>query len=131
MLPDISQDGPRDSDQDVPVTGDRVAREQAIKQIGRRRRFRVWAVLGTLLMILLTVTWVVTQYHQAGGWPTSGFSQSNSGWGYPHVWNPWIIWPAIVWVLAMAGYAWFVYGNKPVSESEIKREMERQAGRRR
>jgi hypothetical protein len=34
-------------------------------------------------------------------------------------------------VLAMAGYAWFVHGNKPVSESEIKREMRRQAGQRR
>jgi hypothetical protein len=27
--------------------------------------------------------------------------------------------------------SWFVYGNKPVSESEIKREIERQAGQRR
>jgi hypothetical protein len=47
------------------------------------------------------------------------------------VWNDWIIWPAIVWVMAAAGYAWFVYGHKPVSEREIQREMERQAGRRR
>jgi len=36
----------------------------------------------------------------------------------------------MVWALAMAGYAWFVFGNKPVSESEIKREMQRQAGQR-
>jgi hypothetical protein len=43
----------------------------------------------------------------------------------------WIIWPAIVWVLATAGYGWFVSGTKPVSESKIKREMERQAGQRR
>jgi H+/Cl- antiporter ClcA len=131
VLPDISHDRPDDSDQDVPAVGERLAREQAIRQIGRRRRFRFWAVMGTLFMILLTVIWAFTQYHNAGGWPTNGFSQSNSGWGYPNVWNPWIIWPAIVWVLAMAGYGWFVYGNKPVSEGEIKREIERQASQRR
>ena len=131
MLPDISHDRPGDSDQDVPTVGEQLARQQAIRQIRRRRRFRFWARMGTLFMILLTVAWAVSQYHTAGGWPTSGFSQSNSGWGHPNVWNPWIIWPAIVWVLATAGYARFVYGNKPVSESAINREIKRQAGQRR
>ena len=126
MLPGISHDRPDDSELDVPSTGEQLARQQAIRQIGRRRRFRFWAMMGTLFMILLTVSWAFSQYQNAGGWPTSGFSQSNSGWGYPNVWNPWIIWPAIVWVLATGGYAWFVYGNKPVPESEIKREIERQ-----
>jgi hypothetical protein len=131
MLPNISRDRPDDSDLDVPVTSEQLARRQAIQQIGRRRRFRFWAVMGTLFMILLTVSWAFSEFHNAGGWPTSGFSQSNSGWGHPNVWNPWIIYPAIVWVLATAGYAWFVYRNKPVPESEIKREIERQAGQRR
>jgi hypothetical protein len=45
--------------------------------------------------------------------------------------DDWNIWPAMVWMLATAGYAWFVYGHQPVSESEIKREMQRQAGQRR
>ncbi len=131
MLPNISHDRPDDSDLDVPVNSEQLARRQAIQQIGRRRRFRFRAVMGTLLMILLTVSWVFSEYHSAGGWPTNGFSQSNSGWGHPNVWNPWIIYPAIVWVLATAGYARFVYRNKPVSESEINREIERRAGQRR
>jgi hypothetical protein len=130
MLPDISHDRPDDSDLHVLLPGEQLAREQAIKQIGRRRRFWFWAVLGTLLMLLLTVIWAFTQYHTAGGWPTHGFTQSS--WPpIPHVWNGWIIWPALVWVLATASYAWFVFGNKPVSEREIKREIERQAGQRR
>jgi hypothetical protein len=33
-----------------------------------------------------------------------------------------------VWALATAGYAWFVFGNKPISESEIGHEIDRQAG---
>jgi hypothetical protein len=130
MLPDISHDRPHDSDQNAPVADEQLAREQAIRQIGRRRRFWFWAVLGTVVMAVVTVSWAVTQYHTAGGWPTRGFTQSS--WPViPNVWNDWIIWPAIVWLLAMAGYAWFVFGNKPVSESEIKREMEHQAGQQR
>jgi hypothetical protein len=75
-------------------------------------------------------SWAFSEYHDVGGWPVHRFSQSS--WPHiPDVWNDWIIWPAIVWVLATAGYAWFVFGRKSVSESEIKREMERQAGQRR
>ena len=32
------------------------------------------------------------------------------------------------WLFLTAAHGWLVYGNKPVSESEIKREMERQSG---
>ena len=86
--------------------------------------------MGTLVMIVVTVSWAFSDYHNAVGWPTYGFTQSS--WPpIPNVWNGWIIWPAMVWVLATAGYAWFVFGIKPVPESEIKREMERQAGQRR
>ena len=46
---------------------------------------------------------------------------------HPNVWNFWIIYPVGAWLFLTAGHAWLVYGNKPVSESEIKREIERQA----
>jgi len=128
MLPNISHDRPNDSELDAPDTGEQLARQQAIQQIGRRRRFWLGAVMGTLVMIIVTVSWAFSEYHNAGGWPTNGFTDSSS---IPNVWNYWIIWPAMVWVLATAGYAWYVFGNKPVSESEIKREIERQAGQRR
>jgi pimeloyl-ACP methyl ester carboxylesterase len=57
-----------------------------------------------------------------------GFSQSS---GIPNVWNYWIIYPAIAWVLLTAGDAWWVFGHRPISEAEIKREIERRAGQRR
>ena len=115
MLPDISHDRPDDRDLDASATSEQLAREQAIKQIGRRRRFWFWATMGTLVMILMTVGWAFSQYHSAGGWPTHGFTESS--WPpIPDVWNGWIIWPAMVWVLATAGYAWLVFGHKPVSE---------------
>jgi hypothetical protein len=83
--------------------------------------------VGTFGMVILVVIWAFAEYHNAGGWPTSGFSQSS---GIPNMWNYWIIYPAIAWVLITAADAWFVYGHKPVSEGEIQREIERQAGQR-
>jgi len=121
---DLSHDRPAGGS-DVPASGDQLARQEAIRQIERRRHFRIRASVGTLIMIILVVIWAFSEYHNAGGWPSSGFSQSS---GIPNVWNYWIIYPAIAWVLITAADAWFVYGHKPVSESEIQREIGRQAG---
>ena len=127
MLHDTSHDTPTGGDPNAPPSRDQLARQQAIRQIERRRHFRVRATVGTLGMIILVVIWALSEYHNAGGWPTSGFSQSS---GIPDVWNYWIIYPAIAWVLITAADAWFVYRRKPVSESEIQREIERQADQR-
>jgi hypothetical protein len=50
--------------------------------------------------------------------------------GIHDVWNYWIIYPLGVWVLLTAASAWFVFGHKPISESEIRREIERQGQQR-
>ena len=123
-LHDMSHDTPTDSGQSVPSTGEQIARQQAIKQIERRRRFWITAAMSTLLMVILVFIWAMTEYHNAGGWPTQGFSDSSS---IPNVWNDWIIYPAIAWVLFLAADALLVFRNKPISETEIKREIERQA----
>jgi hypothetical protein len=126
MLHDLFDDT-ADSGADAPATGERLARQQAVRQIERRRRFWMRATMGTLAMVIVTVIWAFSEYHNAGGWPTGGFSQSSA---IPHVWNYWIIYPAIAWVLLTAGDALHVYRRKPISEAEIQREMERQAGKR-
>ena len=124
-LHDMSHDTPADSGQNVPAAGEQLARQQAIKQIERRRHFWARAAIGTLILIILVVIWAFAEYHNAGGWPTNGFSQSS---GIPNVWNYWIIYPAIAWVVLVAGDALLVFRSRPVSEAEIKREIERQAG---
>ena len=48
--------------------------------------------------------------------------------GIHDVWNFWISYPLGAWILTVAAHVWFVYGNKPISQIEIKREIERQAG---
>ena len=124
-LHDIPHDTPADSGPDAPATGEQLARQEAIKQIERRRRFWVSTAAWTVVMIVVAAIWAISEYHNAGGWPTNGFSQSS---GIPNVWNYWIIYPAIAWVLILAADALLVFRNKPVTETEIKREIDRQAG---
>jgi 2TM domain len=126
-LHDISHDTPAGSGSNAPATSEQLTRQQAIKQIERRRRFWMSAAMSTLLMVILVIIWAMTEYHNAGGWPTHGFSDSSS---IPNVWNDWIIYPAIAWVLYLATHALLVFRSKPISETEIKREIERQAGQR-
>jgi hypothetical protein len=45
-----------------------------------------------------------------------------------NVWIFWIIYPVLGWVLIMSARAWSVFGRKPISEDQIRREIERQSG---
>jgi 2TM domain len=109
---------------DTPASTGQVAREQAIRQIERRRRFWISTAVSTVGMVLLAVIWAITEYHNAGGWPTNGFSQSS---GIHDVWNVWIIYPAIAWAFLTTAFGLDVYLRKPISESKIQREIERQS----
>jgi hypothetical protein len=124
----VIHDSPTDHSPDALADGDQLARQQAIRQIERRRRFRISAAWSAVAMVILVLIWATSEYHNAGGWPVHGFSQSS---GIHEVWNFWIVYPLGAWLLALAAHGWFVYGNKPISEGEIKREIERQAGPRR
>jgi 2TM domain len=127
MAHDISHEKGTDTAPMAPAASDQLARDQAVKQIERRRRFWMRATMGTLFMLILAVIWALAEYHNSGGWPTRGFSQSS---GVHDVWNYWIIYPAIAWALLTAGDAWRTFGRKPVSEADIQREMKRQSGQR-
>ena len=105
----------------LPDTG-QAARDQAIKQIERRRRYWISTAISTAGMLLLAVIWAITEYHNAGGWPTHGFSQSS---GIHEVWNIWIIYPAIAWAFLTTAFGLDVHLRKPISESKIQREIER------
>jgi len=110
----------------VPPDGEDAERQRAIKQIERRRHFHRELVVTAIGTVILIAIWATSEYHNAGGWPTQGFSQSS---GIHDVWNYWIIYPLIAIALIVGGRAWSVYGHKPISEHEIKREIERQSRR--
>jgi hypothetical protein len=124
----VIHDSPTDHSPDAPANGDQLARQQAIRQIERRRRFWISTTWSGIAMLILVAIWAISEYHNAGGWPVDGFSQSS---GIHEVWNFWIVYPLGAWLLIIAAHAWAVFGNKPISESQIKREIERQAGPRR
>jgi protein-S-isoprenylcysteine O-methyltransferase Ste14 len=109
----------------VPERDDAEVRELAVKQIERKRRFEMRAFAAGILSAFLVVVWAVSEYNNAGGWPTNGFSNSSS---IPHVWNDWIIYPLIAIGLCVAIDAWNTYRRKPITEAEIKREMHRLTG---
>jgi hypothetical protein len=49
---------------DAPAAGDQLARQEAIKQIERRRRFWVRATVGTVGAIVLAVIWALAEYQR-------------------------------------------------------------------
>ena len=134
-MPEIMQDsGERTADvgastdtadrMDRTDRADRLARQQAIRQLERKRRYWVSTTISTVGMLLLATIWAVTEYHNAGGWPTAGFSQSS---GIHDVWNIWIIYPAIAWAFLSTAFGLDVYLRRPVSERKIQREIDRLA----
>ena len=105
-----------------PVRGEDEVRELAVKQIERKRHFQMRAFSGAVVSVVLVIIWAIGEYNNAHGWPTNGFSQSS---GIYHVWNYWIIYPLVGIALAIAIDAWNTFRRKPISESEIRREMDR------
>jgi H+/Cl- antiporter ClcA len=113
------------TDSNTAANSEELVRQQAIKQIERRRHFRIEVMATAIGMVILVIIWGMSEYHNAGGWPTHGFSQSS---GIHDVWNYWIIYPIVGLGLILGARARVVYGHKPISESEIQREVERQTG---
>jgi protein-S-isoprenylcysteine O-methyltransferase Ste14 len=132
MVDDSNRDGglampTQATNQETPIvnSNQQQVRELAVKQIERKRRFRMRAFSAAAATVVLVIMWAISEYNNAGGWPTNGFSQSSS---IPHVWNIWIIYPLIGIALILALDAWNTYRQQPISESEIRREMDRLTG---
>jgi len=122
----LIEDKQAEFDSATDADGETGARKRAIEQIQRRRHFRVEAVISGIAVVFLVLIWALSEYHNAGGWPTHGFSQSS---GIHDVWNYWIVYPVGGMALILAGRAWTVFGHKPITEHEIEREIERQSGK--
>ena len=84
----------------------------------------MWLAASALAMAVLVCIWATSEYHDARGWPTSGFSQSS---GIHDVWNLWIVYPLGGWAFIVATSWWIARQRKPIPEHEIQREIDRQA----
>jgi hypothetical protein len=100
----------------APASSEEIARQQAVKQIQRRRQFQFEVLVSAIVMLLVAVIWATTEYNNASGWPTNGFSQSSS---IHDVWNILIIYPFMAWVLYLStcGYIRAKESSPPLSGS--------------
>jgi hypothetical protein len=77
-------------------------REQALDRLKKRRDFLGHLVVYLVVNGAVWVIWLVT------------------GAGYP-----WPAWLSGAWAIGLVLNAWDVYGRRPISESDVRREVER------
>lgn len=81
-------------------------RAEAVRRLKKKRDFRAHLVSYALVNVLLWAIWGVV-------WLTSG------------VWFPWPLFATFGWGIGVAFHAWDVYGRRPITEEEIRREEAR------
>jgi 2TM domain-containing protein len=99
---------------------ERRLRRVAVERVRRRRNLRLHVVATVVASVFVTLVWATTEYHNAGGWPT-GFRTGRMN----RDWDPWVMYPLLAGLVALAVHAWAVYGRTPTSEREVQRELER------
>ena len=95
-------------------------RSVAVERIRRRRNFRTHVLAHLVGSLFLIVVWAITEYQNAGGWPT-GLRTGRAN----HDWDPWIVYPLLAGTLAVFVHAWVAFGRSPTTDEEIACEIER------
>jgi hypothetical protein len=90
---------------DVSAGTEQDLRQQALERLKKKRDFRGHVFIYLAVNAMLVVIWAVT--------------------GADFFWP---IFPILGWGVGVAANAWDVYGRKPISEDEIRRETERLQG---
>ena len=85
-----------------PTPPDDALREEAVTRLRKKRDFAMHALIYVLVNSMLVGIWAVT--------------------GRDFFWP---IFPIAGWGIGLAANAWDVYGRRPISEAEIRREMDR------
>jgi hypothetical protein len=100
---------------------DEALRKLALHHLENVRRFKryLWTYLAS--MVVLTPIWIVTQYESANGWPEHLSSRSR----YDGDWDPWLIWVGLIGAFIVAIQAYRTYLDRPETEADIEREVER------
>jgi len=89
----------------TPPPPDDALREAAVTRLRKKRDFATHVLIYLLVNSFLVVIWAVTSGDYF--WP---------------------IFPIAGWGIGLAANAWDVYGRKPISEGEIRQEMDRLRG---
>jgi uncharacterized membrane protein len=84
------------------MTDESERRAAAIRRLRAKRGFQIHAAAFVIINLLLVAIWAST------------------GGGYF-----WPIWPFLGWGIGLAFHGWSVYFRAPISEDDIRREMEK------
>ncbi len=105
----------------APPEDDEAVRALAQRHLEHVRKFKLYLFVYVLSLVVLTPTWIITQYESSPGWLEHLSSRSR----YPGDWDPWLIWVALVGavIVAIAGYR--VYTDRNDDPAELEREIER------
>jgi hypothetical protein len=91
----------------------------ARKHLERVHRLKLNIAAYVLGMVVLTPVWALVEWQSNGGFQRWS---SNS---QPGDWEPWILYVALIWGLVVAIMALKVYFDRPATEAEVDREIER------
>ena len=80
--------------------------EQALQRVKKRRDFHTHLFAYVTVDALLWGVWAII----AVGW---------------HSWYPWPLWVTLGWAIGLAFNAWDVYFRHPITEADIRHEMDR------
>ena len=108
---------------DEPVQ-DGELRAWARKHVERVRKLKRDLAIYVLGLTTLTGIWVLVEWQDNGGF------QRLSDNGNPGDWEPWVLYVALIWGFFLVLDALKVYFDRPATEADIDRELERLASRR-
>ena len=94
-------------------------REWARKHVERVHRLKLNVAAFVLGMIVLTPLWALIE------WQDNGAFERWSNNSYPGDWEPWILYVALIWGGILALMALKVHFDRPATDAEIDREVER------
>jgi hypothetical protein len=109
----VSEPTPAASGQDDEL------RAWARKHVERVRRLKRDVTVFVLGMVVLTAIWALVE------WQDNGAFERFSGGNNPGDWEPWILYVALIWGFFVAVDAVKTYFDRPTSEAEIERQIER------
>jgi hypothetical protein len=107
-------------------------RALALERIHQLRRFKLHVVVFALGVPIMGAIWVVTEYFEEHTWPDRFASAPDVA----GTWDPWFFFAAGIWAIVLAVHALETffgpqvgpvgrYIRRPVSETEIDRELSR------
>jgi hypothetical protein len=114
---------PTESTESQPAAAEDELHEWARRHVERVRRLKLHVAAYLVGMLVLTPTWALTQWADHGDFKRLSFNVE----GQPGVWEPWILYVALVWGLVVAIAALKVHFDRPTTQAQIDREIDRVA----